>query len=98
MLKAIANFITKLQSSDETTKKRWLIILSSVAMVIVVGLWVVYFNMTFPRTETITAAENNAASSNVRVSLKNIKDTLQNGLKAIQDKSQKTFIIDGKAE
>ena len=34
----------RLQSADERTKKRWVIILSAVAMVVIVFIWLKYFN------------------------------------------------------
>ena len=38
------DFLEKLQSADETTKKRWLVASTSVIMVVVVALWLAYFN------------------------------------------------------
>src|SRR3989338_3561043 len=46
MLQKIQNFFLKLQQEDEATRKRWLVILTSGTMVIVVSLWLVYFNFT----------------------------------------------------
>jgi len=46
MLKNIQNFFLDLQQSDEATKKRWLVILTSGSMLAVVGLWSVYINLT----------------------------------------------------
>ena len=43
--KPMKNFIIKIQNSDEATKKRWLIILSSASMVIVISLWVIISNL-----------------------------------------------------
>ncbi len=37
-------FIEKLQNSDEDTKKRWMFVLTSVSMAIVVFIWLGYFN------------------------------------------------------
>jgi hypothetical protein len=52
MSKDIKSFISRIQESDENTKKKWLIILSSISSVIVIGLWAVYLNFT---TASITA-------------------------------------------
>jgi len=38
------NFLDKIRNSDDSTKKVWLILATSVAMVFVVYIWVVYFN------------------------------------------------------
>ena len=46
MLQKIQNFFLDLQQSDEATKKRWLVILTSGSMLAVVGLWSVYINLT----------------------------------------------------
>lgn len=46
MIEKIQNFFLELQQSDETTKKRWLVILTSGSMVIVISLWAVYLNFT----------------------------------------------------
>ena len=37
-------FLEKLQNSDEDTKRRWMVILTIVAMVIVIYVWLAYFN------------------------------------------------------
>lgn len=38
--------LEKIQNSDETTKKRWFIGTTAVAMILVVGLWLIYINST----------------------------------------------------
>lgn len=37
-------FIEKLQNADETIKRRWMFALTAVAMVVVVFVWLAYFN------------------------------------------------------
>ena len=37
-------FIEKLQNSDEDVKRRWMVILTVIAMVIVIYVWLAYFN------------------------------------------------------
>ena len=46
MIKDLKSFIVRLQNSDEATKKRWLIIFSSAATIIIVVLWAAYLNYT----------------------------------------------------
>ncbi|MDP3015351.1 MAG: hypothetical protein Q8N28_03020 [bacterium] len=46
MFKKLNKFIGKIQNSDEATKKRWLIVSSAIAMVLVISLWLVYINWT----------------------------------------------------
>ena len=57
MNKGIKGFIYRIQESDEGTKRKWLIILSSVSSIIVIGLWAVYLN--FTTTSAITANSMN---------------------------------------
>ncbi|MBI4087692.1 MAG: hypothetical protein HY434_02575 [Candidatus Liptonbacteria bacterium] len=38
------NFLEKLQSSDESTKRRWMFVSTLVVMVAVVYVWFAYFN------------------------------------------------------
>lgn len=62
----IKNFIDRIQQSDETTKKVWLFILSGIAMIIIVSLWVLYLNITVAKVEgpagnAAIAQNNNAA-------------------------------------
>lgn len=38
------NFLERLQSADEATKKRWLIVSAAVIMAIVIYVWLAYFN------------------------------------------------------
>lgn len=40
----MSNFLEKLQSSDERTKRRWLVGLTAVVMVGVIYVWLAYFN------------------------------------------------------
>jgi L-ascorbate metabolism protein UlaG (beta-lactamase superfamily) len=53
--KPMMNFIRKIQDSDEKTRKRWLIGFSSVTMITVIGLWLVYMNVI---VEPIDSPEN----------------------------------------
>ena len=46
MWKKIINQLGNIQNSDEATKKRWLIVSSAIAMVLVISLWLVYINWT----------------------------------------------------
>ena len=50
-MNAILNFIKKLRESDEGVKRKWLIILSGGGMLIVVFLWISYFQLTLPRVD-----------------------------------------------
>ena len=41
-------FIKELQGSDESRKKKWIVGSAVAIMIIVVGLWMIYANFTFP--------------------------------------------------
>ena len=58
MWQNLKNFIKNIQNSDEAVKKRWLIGLSAVSIILVIGLWLMSFNFT---AEKITAAEQKSA-------------------------------------
>ncbi|TSC81847.1 MAG: hypothetical protein G01um101419_727 [Parcubacteria group bacterium Gr01-1014_19] len=45
-MRSITNFITKVQNSDETTKRFWVVVCSSISMLLVVSLWLGYMNVT----------------------------------------------------
>ncbi|MFA5386494.1 MAG: hypothetical protein WC297_02440 [Candidatus Paceibacterota bacterium] len=42
MPQGLKSFLRKIQNSDESVKKRYLLIFSIIAMAVVVGLWVLY--------------------------------------------------------
>lgn len=44
-MESIKKFFSKLQSSDEATRRRWLVILSGTSMAIVLALWISYINL-----------------------------------------------------
>lgn len=52
----IKNFISRIQNSDEATKKFWLFVSSGVTMAIVVVFWLAYMNMTVAQVEQPSAA------------------------------------------
>ena len=46
MWRKLNKFIGKIQSSNEATKKYWLIVSSAIAMVLIISLWLIYINWT----------------------------------------------------
>jgi hypothetical protein len=46
MFKKLKNLLENIQNSDEATKKRWLIGVTSVSMVLIISLWLVYIKFT----------------------------------------------------
>lgn len=52
-------FIEKLQNSDEDTKKKWMFVLTSISMAVVIFIWLGYFNnlvtgLSTPKTEELS--------------------------------------------
>lgn len=68
MIQKIQNFFLNLQQSDETTKKRWLIILTSASMAVVISLWVIYLNFTLADLGPKPPASNEAGGLQVIIS------------------------------
>jgi len=58
MFAKIQKFFLELQQSDEATKKRWMTILTSGTMMVVIGLWGVYINMTIQNLDEKEQAKN----------------------------------------
>jgi uncharacterized Rmd1/YagE family protein len=46
MFKKLKVFLQKIQNSDEATKKRWLIGVTAISMILVIGLWLIYIQST----------------------------------------------------
>jgi hypothetical protein len=44
LLRSLKKTVKKLQNSSETARKFWLVVLSAAAMIIILGLWVLYIN------------------------------------------------------
>ena len=59
------NFIQNLQNSDEPTRKKWLIILTAVTMVIVIGFWSVYINYRIQDVNALEAQKDAPSFSEV---------------------------------
>lgn len=86
MFSKIANFITKIQNSDETTKKIWLVILSGTTMTIVVALWLINLNVNI---KTVGETEKKNSMETVSENQKEIgqlKEIFSAGLKTITEK------------
>ena len=54
------NWLQRLQESDDRTKTRWLVGLSVASMIVVVALWLSYFNMLIVSSNQPTVAGNGA--------------------------------------
>jgi len=52
----IDQFIRGIRHSDDRTKKRWLVIFSSILMVFVIALWIVYLGIVLPKNSDVSEA------------------------------------------
>ena len=55
-------FLEKLRSSDDATKTKWIILFTSIIMVIVVYVWLAYFNTLFASFNTPSAVTENQSN------------------------------------
>ena len=86
MFKIMNAFIQRIQQSDETTKRFWLVVFSAVTMVVVVGLWAVYAKITLPTTTPIP--DVSAQIENTDAKAPGFFSIFAAGLKIIYDKVQ----------
>ena len=63
---AIKAKIQRIQRSDDITKKRWQIVLTSITMIVVILLWLGYVSVTIPRLEG--APESDSREENMKES------------------------------
>src|SRR3989344_6275926 len=85
MIKKITGFINKVQNSDETTKKFWLVIFSGATMMIVISLWVINMKTNFQNTR-ITELETQGEIIGEESELTKLKAIFSAGIKTIADK------------
>ena len=60
------NFLEKLQSASHEKKKFWMILFTSIAMVVVIYLWLAYFNnlvASLSRPSTLAQAQDKAVET-----------------------------------
>ncbi|HUX36019.1 MAG TPA: hypothetical protein VMV71_03240 [Candidatus Paceibacterota bacterium] len=80
------DFIEKLRGSEEYIKRRWLFLISGISMVVIVFLWIKYFNlMVAPSDTQPQQAEQNTEQSFT------FWDTFKAGLGTIMGTAEKTF-------
>ncbi len=46
------DFIKELQGKEEKTKRIYLVVASSISMIVIIALWIAYLNLTIPPAET----------------------------------------------
>lgn len=88
MIRKINEFLEKIRNSEDNVKKRWLVVLSGGAMLIVLSLWVVYFNLTLPRTSSPQQNQLTKSATDIKreSKLAEIKRNLLSGLSVVKEK------------
>ncbi len=76
------SFLEKLQSADEETKKRWLVISVAVIMVIVIYVWLAYFNNLLAGFSAPPASESGSGEAQGGMTF---WQTLKNGAASVYD-------------
>lgn len=98
--------IEKIQNSDETIKRRWLVGMTALAMVLVITLWLLYMNFTI---KSISFSQNDFSQNQdhqtgsweifktgLSITISSIKTEVQNFIFKIT--SERKFIIEGSDE
>lgn len=85
MFKRINNFITKIQNSDEATKKIWLVIFSGTTMIVVIGLWTIHMRTSFQNIK-LANPEDQKETIAEESELTKLKAIFSAGIKTIADK------------
>lgn len=88
--------VRELQRADLKAKRRWLLIASVASMVIVVGLWILYLNLTLPTFGTPEEAKQSApqgesVSGTFMRGLQNISDEFKTQWQKVKGEFQKNF-------
>jgi len=82
MFEGLKKSVENLQASDENRKKRWLFVLSGLAMIIVIGLWLLYMkNNIIPASETPTAINSPSFWQTFKTGLATIINQVENLIK-----------------
>ena len=100
MWSALKKFIATVQNSEEAVRRRWLILLSGVSMLAVIGLWVFYFNLIVkpvepekPVAETARPGFAQIFGAGFKVVLSQLKDTTSGTMKFLKEKLGAAKII-----
>lgn len=73
MFENLKKFIKNLQAADEARKKRWLFVLSAVAMIVVVGVWGLYIKKSIPSLGVSEAIKESSKESSWQVFQKGLE-------------------------
>lgn len=62
-ISGIKTFIREVREKDDKTKKRYLYVASSLTMIVIIGLWVFYLNVTVPAVQSGAVTTSTTAAS-----------------------------------
>lgn len=68
MLKNLKKILQNIQTADETKKKSWLFILTAIAMILIIGSWVIYLNKTIANSGQAAKTESTDNQSPIQTS------------------------------
>jgi len=80
----IRELLTKIQNSDEKTKRRYLIIMSAITMILIIVLWLIYLKSTIQGVsqETVSQTPNTqfwqVFKNGLSITSQSIKENVQN--------------------
>ncbi|MEK7464550.1 MAG: hypothetical protein AAB617_02105 [Patescibacteria group bacterium] len=96
LLSGAANRLRKIQRADDGVKKKYLIVLCSICMLFIIGLWAIYLNLNIPSLIPIkekASVENNENSFWATLSRgsREIASDLGSQIATTIDSTKKTF-------
>ncbi len=98
MFYGFKKFIKKIQNSDENIKKKWLIVSSTISIILVIGLWLVYMNWTLNLPDkTVQKQESETGFWQIfKTGLNVVGESIWNNIKNFAQKitGEKTIIIE----
>jgi hypothetical protein len=88
--------LNQIQESDETTKKRWLVLMSAVSMAIIVAVWLFFLSSPIGKIETNRdeAAEETSFVEVFGVGLKSVGGASWNKLVDLYNKAMGKIFIE----
>ena len=78
--------IHALQTSDETTKKKFVFIFSAICMVVLITSWIFYLNLTLPKDETEEKTNTSLEQGSLVESGNSHWNTLKRGFSVVMEK------------
>ena len=92
----LKNKLKEIQTSDQKTKRRWLVIMTALVMVIVISLWLVYLNQIVRPSPQESLPDTSAGNwqifkNGLRVAFESIRDGLSGLISKITGSRTITF-------